>query len=53
MALEKTTEDGPFVNSNGTSTYPYKPDGGDAGVHEIRESNVHNGEANDPQNHNQ
>ena len=52
MAIEKTNWSGGFKNSNGQNTYPYKVKSADRQtIHETREANVHNGEANDRRNY--
>lgn len=52
MTLEETTWDGGWTNSNGQNTYPYKVESGHSRtIHESREQNVHNGEANDRRNY--
>lgn len=43
---------GGFTNGRGENIYPYKVEGGQPrDIHEARERNVHEGEANDPRNY--
>lgn len=52
MTLEYAPWSGGFTSPDGNCIHPYKVEGGQPrDIHEARESNVHEGEANDPRNY--